>query len=104
MPETIVLHTRLKAGAAQAYAAAHAAIPAELVTALKDAGVTNWRIWCSGRELIHVVEVENYKAMRRELAEHPANVAWQARMAELLEIEDDYSGNDSGVPLVWELP
>ena len=104
MPETIVLHTKLKPGAAEAYADAHAAIPAELVTALKDAGVASWRIWRSGRELIHVVVVDDYKAMRRELAEHPANIAWQARMAELLEIEDDYSGDDSGVPLVWELP
>ncbi|MGX9899390.1 L-rhamnose mutarotase [Arthrobacter sp. SA17] len=104
MPETIVLHTRLKAGAAEAYADAHSAIPAELVTALKDAGVANWRIWRSGLELIHVVEVEDYKAMRRDLAQNPVNLAWQARMAELLEIEDDYSGNDSGIPLVWELP
>ncbi|MBT2533679.1 L-rhamnose mutarotase [Arthrobacter sp. ISL-48] len=104
MSETIVLHTRLKPGAAQAYADAHAEIPAELVAALKDAGVGNWRIWRSGQELIHVVEVDDYKAMRHELAGNPVNIAWQARMAELLEIEDDYSGNDSGVPLVWELP
>jgi L-rhamnose mutarotase len=104
MSETIVLHTRLKPGAEQAYAEAHAAIPAELVAALKDAGVGNWRIWRSGQELIHVVEVDDYKAMRHELARNPVNIAWQARMAELLEIEDDYSGNDSGLPLVWELP
>lgn len=104
MSETIVLHTRLKPGAAQAYADAHAAIPAELVAALKDSGVRNWRIWRSGQELVHVVEVDDYKAMRRELSGNPVNIAWQARMAELLEIEDDYSGNDSGLPLVWELP
>jgi L-rhamnose mutarotase len=104
MPETIVLHTRLKAGAAEAYADAHDAIPAELVAALKGAGVVNWRIWRSGRELIHLVEVEDYKRMRRELAQHRANVPWQARMAELLEVQDDYSGQDSGIPLVWELP
>ena len=104
MSETIVLHTRLKPGAAQDYADAHAAIPAELVAALKNAGVRNWRIWRSGQELFHVVEVDDYKAMRRELAGNPVNIAWQARMAELLEIEDDYSGNDSGLPLVWELP
>ena len=104
MSETIVLHTRLKPGAAQAYADAHAAIPPELVAALKEAGVSNWRIWQSGQELIHLVEVDDYKAMRHELAANPVNIAWQARMAELLEIEDDYSGNDSGLPLVWELP
>ncbi|BAS15557.1 L-rhamnose mutarotase [Arthrobacter sp. Hiyo8] len=103
MPETIALHTRLKPGAAQDYAEAHAGIPAELVAALKEAGVGNWRIWRSGQELFHLVEVEDYQAMRRALADHPANVPWQARMAEMLEVQDDYSGNDSGIPLVWEL-
>ncbi|MDP9906978.1 L-rhamnose mutarotase [Arthrobacter bambusae] len=103
MPETIALHTRLKPGAEQDYAEAHAGIPAELVAALKEAGVGNWRIWRSGQELFHLVEVEDYQAMRRALADHPANVPWQARMSEMLEVQDDYSGNDSGIPLVWEL-
>ncbi len=103
MPETIALHTRLKPGAEQDYVDAHAGIPAELVAALKEAGVGNWRIWRSGLELFHVVEVTDYQAMRRALSDHPANVPWQARMAELLDVQDDYSGNDSGIPLVWEL-
>jgi L-rhamnose mutarotase len=42
--------------------------------------------------------------MREQLRDHPANVAWQARMAPLHEIADDYSGMDSGLSLVWELP
>ncbi|MBB6406772.1 L-rhamnose mutarotase [Arthrobacter sp. AZCC_0090] len=103
MPETIALHTRLKPGTEQDYADAHAGIPAELVAALKEAGVGNWRIWRSGQDLFHMVEVEDYQAMRRALADHPANVPWQTRMAELLEVQDDYSGNDSGIQLVWEL-
>ncbi|GAA5190668.1 L-rhamnose mutarotase [Arthrobacter gyeryongensis] len=103
MPETIALHTRLKPGAEQDYADAHAGIPAALVAALKAAGVGNWRIWRSGQDLFHLVEVADYQSMRRALADHPANVPWQARMAELLEVQDDYSGNDSGIPLVWEL-
>ncbi|MGO4859776.1 L-rhamnose mutarotase [Arthrobacter sp. 2MCAF14] len=103
MPETIALHTRLKPGAEQDYADAHAGIPAELVAALKEAGVGNWRIWRSGQDLFHLVEVTDYQAMRQALADHPANVPWQARMAELLDVQDDYSGNDSGIPLVWEL-
>ena len=104
MPETIALHTRLKPGAAEAYADAHAAIPTELVEALKDSGVRNWRIWRSGQELFHLVEVDDYSAMRHALASHPVNLEWQARMAGLLEIEDTYAGTDSGIPLVWELP
>ena len=63
-----------------------------------------WRLWRDGRDLFHVVEVEDYQRMRAYLRDHPANLPWQARMAELLEVEDDYSGNDLGIGLVWELP
>lgn len=28
----------------------------------------------------------------------------QARISELLEVEDDYSGYDTGIKQVWELP
>ncbi|MDN5755036.1 MAG: L-rhamnose mutarotase [Arthrobacter sp.] len=104
MPETIALHTQLKPGAEQDYADAHAGIPAELVAALKEAGVRNWRIWRSGLDLFHVLDVDDYQAMRHAIADHPANVPWQARMAEMLAVEDDYSGDDSGIPLVWALP
>ncbi|MFI2566437.1 L-rhamnose mutarotase [Paenarthrobacter sp. NPDC018779] len=104
MTESIALHTRVKPGAEAAYAEAHGNIPAELVEALKEAGVRNWRIWRSGQDLFHVVDVDDYQAMRRALADHPANVPWQARMAELLEVQDDYSGDDSGIQKVWQLP
>ncbi|BCW60630.1 L-rhamnose mutarotase [Arthrobacter sp. StoSoilB20] len=104
MADSIALHTKLKPGTEAEYADAHAHIPSELVAALKEAGVTNWRIWRSGLDLFHVVDVENYQAMRHALAEHPANVPWQARMAELLEVQDDYSGEDAGIQKVWELP
>ena len=82
----------------------HAVIPGELDVALRDAGVTSWRIWRDGLDLFHVVEVADYAAMRAVLRDHPANVAWQARMAELLDVEDDYSGDDTGLSPVWELP
>jgi L-rhamnose mutarotase len=103
VPETIALHTRLKPGAAEEYEAAHASIPPELVAALRDAGVLNWRIWRSGEDLFHLVDVQDYQAMRHALADHPANVPWQTRMSELLAVGDDYSGNDQGIPKVWEL-
>ncbi|MDQ4504099.1 L-rhamnose mutarotase [Sinomonas sp. ASV322] len=104
MTETIALHTRLKPGAAADYADAHANIPAELVAALRAAGVHDWRIWRSGEELFHLVEVEDYQAMRRALADDPVNVAWQERMSALLAVEDDYSGDDHGIERVWRLP
>ncbi|MEJ3749991.1 L-rhamnose mutarotase [Actinomycetes bacterium KLBMP 9797] len=102
--ERVALHTRLKPGKESEYERVHATIPAELDTALRAAGVHAWRIWRDGRDLFHLVDVDDYKKMRAALRDHPANVPWQARMAELLEVEDDYSGADSGLRLVWELP
>lgn len=104
MSETIALHTRLKPGREEEYDAVHATISAELDAVLRAAGVTGWNIWRSGRELFHVVEVADYQAMRRALAGNPVNIAWQNVMAELLEVEDDYSGTDMGLPKVWGLP
>jgi L-rhamnose mutarotase len=35
----------------------------------------------------------------------PVNIAWQARMTELLDVVHDYSadGADASLPVVWEL-
>lgn len=104
MSETIALHTRLKPGKEAEYDAAHATISADLEAALRASGVTGWNIWRSGQDLFHLLEVADYVAMRKELAINPVNIAWQAVMAGLLEVEDDYSGNDRGLAKVWELP
>ncbi|MEV4811691.1 L-rhamnose mutarotase [Micromonospora avicenniae] len=100
----IALHTRLKPGREHEYDDVHATIPAELAAAIRAAGVHGWWIWRDGLDLFHLVEVEDYRRMRDELRDHPANVAWQARMATLLDVTDDYSGTDTGLPLVWALP
>jgi len=104
LSEKIALHTRLKPGKEAEYDAVHARISDDLDAALRTAGVTGWNIWRSGRELFHVVEVDDYQAMRKELATNPVNIAWQAVMSELLDVEDDYSGDDMGLAKVWELP
>lgn len=101
--QKVALHTRLKPGQEAEYDAVHAQISVELDAALRAAGVSHWNIWRSGRELFHVVEVADYQAMRKELALNPVNIAWQAVMSELLEVEDDYSGADMGLAKVWEL-
>ena len=102
--ERIALHTRLKPGKEIEYETVHAVIPPDLDAALRAAGVHSWRIWRDGQDLFHVVEVHDYRRMRAALRDDPANLPWQARMAELLEKEDDYSGEDSGIRLVWALP
>jgi L-rhamnose mutarotase len=102
--QRIALHTKLAPGKEDEYEQVHAVIPADLDAALREAGVHNWRIWRDGRDLFHVVEVEDYQQMRHFLRDHPANIPWQAKMSDLLEVEDDYSGGDMGIGLVWELP
>ncbi len=104
MAERIALHTRLKPGREPDYERIHARVPDELDARLRAVGVLGWSIWRSGRDLFHLVEVEDYAAMRRALADDPVNLAWQGQMAELLEVEDDYSGDDHGLPQVWTLP
>jgi L-rhamnose mutarotase len=99
----VALHTRVKAGAEEAYDAAHREVPAELTEAIRAAGATEWTIWRSGRDLFHVIECEEYGRLLSELAELPANVAWQARMAELLEVVHDYGAADAALPVVWRL-
>lgn len=102
MPE-IALHTRLRADAVADYERAHERIPAELMAALCAAGVRDWRIWRDGQDLFHLVDVDDYHVMRAALRDHPANVAWQAKVAPLHEVADDYAGEDDGVRLLWSL-
>ncbi len=97
------LHTRLLAGSEEAYDRLHATVPPDLAAALLEAGVQDWRIWRSGRDVFHVVEVEDYARMRAVLRDHPANIAWQAQVTPLQSTPDDYSGDDDGLPFVWSL-
>ena len=101
----VALHTRLRPGAEAAYEQAHREVPPELVAAIRAAGASRWTIWRSGSELFHVIECEDYSRLLAELAELPVNVAWQARMAELLDVAHDYGagGSEATLPVVWEL-
>jgi L-rhamnose mutarotase len=103
--QRVALHTRLKPGTEAEYERAHREVPAELVAAIRAAGARRWMIWRSGLELFHVVECEDYARLLAELADLPVNIAWQARMAELLDVVHDYGaeGADAGLPAVWEL-
>lgn len=97
----VALHTRLLADALDAYDRVHARVPADLLAALGEAGVRDWRIWRDGQDVFHVVDVEDYTAMRAALRDHPANVAWQAVVTPLQEVPDDYRGADTGLRFVW---
>ncbi|WP_224275049.1 L-rhamnose mutarotase [Streptomyces sp. LS1784] len=101
----IALHTRVREDRIEEYEAAHRAVPDELTAAIRAAGVSSWTIWRSGCELFHLLECEDYARLLAELEHLPVNIAWQARMAELLDVVHDYSedGAAAGLPVVWRL-
>ncbi|MFJ8821225.1 L-rhamnose mutarotase [Streptomyces sp. NPDC102467] len=102
----VALHTTVRADRVEEYETVHREVPAELVAAIRAAGATRWTIWRSGTDLFHVLECEDYSRMLAELEKLPVNIAWQARMDELLDVAHDYSadGAGAGLPVVWELP
>jgi L-rhamnose mutarotase len=100
---TVALHTVLKPGRDEEYVALHRTIPEDVALALRQHGVTDWRIWRDGQHVFHLVEVDDYQAMRAGLRDHPANVAWQAAVGPLFEVPDSYAGDDSGLGRLWSL-
>lgn len=101
--QRVLSRTRLRAGNEAEYERVHASIPPALAERLREAGVHDWTIWRDGQDLVHLIEVDDYRQMRRALADDPVNAAWQDVVNPLLEADDDYSGDDDGVPRVWSL-
>jgi L-rhamnose mutarotase len=101
----VALHTRVRADRIDDYEQAHQEVPAELTAAIRAGGATSWTIWRSGVELFHVIDCDDYAGLLAALAQLPVNVAWQARMDELLDVAHDYStgGAQAGLPVVWQL-
>ena len=98
----VALHTRVRADRIDHYEQAHHQVPVELTDAIRAAGVAEWTIWRSGTDLFHVIDCASYSALLAELENLPVNVAWQARMADLLDVVHDYSeaGAGAGLPVV----
>lgn len=102
----VALHTRIQAGREEDYEAAHREVPEELMQAIRGAGAREWTIWRSGQDLFHMIDCADYATLLSELEHLPVNVAWQARMGEVLEVVHDYSDDGAGasLPVVWSLP
>ena len=101
--DTIALHTVLRAGRERAYDDIHRTIPGDVAVALRTHGVRNWRIWRDGRDVFHLVEVDDYAAMRVALRDLPANIRWQAAVSPFFDRPDDYAGNDPVAGRLWSL-
>jgi len=100
----IGLRTRLRDDSVEQYEAAHRAVPAEVVAAVRQAGFTEWHIFRDGLDLFHCIEVDDYGVAITALAQVPANIAWQAEMAPFTEVAHDQSGaTRDAMHLVWDL-
>ncbi len=101
----IAMHTRLRPDRVADYEAAHREVPPELVAAIRAGGATSWTIWRSGVELFHLLECDDPAALFESLAGLPAQIAWAARMAVLVDESDGLSadGEATGLPVVWSL-
>lgn len=98
------LHTRLKPGAEAAYEAAHKAVWPEILSAIRDVGITKWLIFRDGLDLFHYIECEDYERAIAELAGLPVNQRWQLEMAPMMAVAHDYSGESSDqLPIIFEL-
>lgn len=98
---TVALHTRLKPGCEDTYERIHARLRDEVAQALVDGGVHEWTIWRDGRDLFHLVEVDDWHALLDFLRDNPADQAWQAEVGQLLEL--NLAPGSDGMPEVWHL-
>jgi L-rhamnose mutarotase len=104
MPERVGLHTRLRAGAEDAYDELHRAVWPDVLAAIERVGITRWLIFRDGLDLFHYVECDDYEAAIAELAGDPVNVRWQAEVAPLMARAHDYSGESSDrLPVIFDL-
>ena len=97
----VAIHTRLKPEGVTGYEQAHDDIPPEIPELLRAGGCTAWTIWRNGVDLFHLVECEDWEALKAFMADKEADHAWQARVG----VFRDFTliGGDEPLPRVFAL-
>ncbi len=101
----VALHSEIVDGAVDGYVSTHERIPDDLVRTFGRIGIRDWTIWRSGHRLFHLVECDDWDAALRELADDPADHAWQQTIGPYVELFRDADGTEGVAPLaeVWRL-
>jgi L-rhamnose mutarotase len=81
----IALHGTLREGREVEYERAHRVVPPDLLALFHRAGIEDWVIWRSGREVFHLVECDDFEAAVKVIEQDPADQAWQRAMADYVE-------------------
>jgi L-rhamnose mutarotase len=99
----VALHSVLREGQEANYGEAHATVPQELATSLQNAGIRDWTIWRSGRDLFHLVECDDFVTAMNRLDVDPVNDRWQEYMAQFVDHFEVVSQGFAGMvlPTVW---
>ena len=98
------LHTRLKPGAEERYEEYHRNVWPEVLTGIRDAGITSYVIFRDGLDLFHFIECEDYDRAISQLARTQLNQRWEAEMAPMTTVSHDFSGKgDDRMSLIFDL-
>jgi len=90
----LALHSRLIPGTEEAYEIEHARVWPELIAVMRAAGINDWSIWRSGRDLFHLVECDDFEAAVAQLRDDPVDQRWQQHMSQFVE---GFAQNPEGV-------
>lgn len=101
--ESFEFHTWLGPHFGPAYEEFHRAIPVELHTAMRAAGVLGWQIYRNDSLLTHRVIAEDRRRLDTELDSHPVNQRWQREVAPFLSAQQNSPvfPDDRGT-LIWD--
>jgi L-rhamnose mutarotase len=83
-PESVAKRTLLRPESVEEYLQVHSRVPDEVGGSLRAAGVIDWRIWLSGEDLFHVIDVDSRARMRERLRGDPVMARWSERIGPLL--------------------
>ena len=81
----VAFRLRIKAGKEEEYDRAHRNVWPELITRLKQVGISDYSIFRRDLDLFLVMEVENFEAAWHTLDRDPTNLKWQQEMAPLFD-------------------
>jgi L-rhamnose mutarotase len=76
---------RIKPDAIEEYEREHQRVWPELLTKLKEVGVSDYTIFRRGQELVLVLTVDDFEKACEELDRDPVNQRWQEFMSRLFE-------------------
>ncbi len=98
----IALHSVLREGMEAEYDREHRAVWPDLADSLRRAGIDDWRIWRSGRNLFHLVETSDFDGAMSSLAGDPVNERWQRHINTIVD-HFEIGPHGQALPFIWSL-